>query len=400
MPLRSPTFSNIEEKFLLKSLQEGIRIDQREMLDYRNLRFSFGVDHGCCTIDMGNTKVMAQVCCVLDRPKESRPSEGRLNVHVELSTIAYPSFDPTKPGDLGISIQRMIERSLLYSRAIDLEELCIRVGEKVWTIQLYIHVLSHDGNIIDCSFVAAIAALKHFRRPDVSISGQEVIVHSIEEKNPVPLTLHHMPLCVSFAFYNDCNNMIVDPTHLEEKVMDGLLMLSLNKHKEMCCLQMSGRMEITKEQILRCTNIAAVKVKELTNVIIKSLDHDKSEKTKKKTSSFTEHNFNEKVIFKSKNRTENIQSVNEIAIQKLSITDTNDDNVCNNEEINNDDLIQRPDETNWVTKLGKTTISIGEGHTNTWLNSSKTENAMSEDNLDSGNDEEDVIVMEGTMLDT
>lgn len=295
MPLRTPAFSNIEEKFLLGSLRESVRVDQREMLDYRNLKISFGVDYGCCTVDIGNTKVMSQVSCVLDRPKESRPSEGRLNVHVELPIIAFPSFDPTKPGDLGISIQRMLERSLLYSQAIDLEELCIRVGEKVWTIQLFVHVLSHDGNLADCCFIAAIAALKHFRRPDVSISGQEVIVYSLEEKNPVPLTLHHMPLCVSFAFFNDCDNLVVDPTLLEEKVMDGSLMLSLNKHKEMCSLQMSGRLEITKEQILRCTNIAAVKVKELTDVIIKSLDHDSSEKKKGRTLSSTENTFAVKI---------------------------------------------------------------------------------------------------------
>ena len=41
---------------------------------------------------------MAQVTAEVDRPKESRPSEGRLTVHLEMSTLAAGFLDPTKPG--------------------------------------------------------------------------------------------------------------------------------------------------------------------------------------------------------------------------------------------------------------------------------------------------------------
>ena len=34
---------------------------------------------------------------------------------------------------------------------------------QVWEIRVDLHVLNHDGNIIDCASVAAIAALAHFK---------------------------------------------------------------------------------------------------------------------------------------------------------------------------------------------------------------------------------------------
>lgn len=44
-----------------------------------------------------------------------------------------------------------------------------------------------------------ILQLLHFRKPEVSISNGKVIVHPINEREPVPLSLHHIPLCISFA---------------------------------------------------------------------------------------------------------------------------------------------------------------------------------------------------------
>lgn len=39
-------------------------------------------------------------------------------------------------------------------------------------------MLNHDGNLMDAASIAAITALCHFRRPDVSIQGDEVTVVS------------------------------------------------------------------------------------------------------------------------------------------------------------------------------------------------------------------------------
>lgn len=51
-----------------------------------------------------------------------------------------------------------------------------------------LHLLNHDGNIIDAASIAAIVALCHFRRPDVSVQGDEVTLVSMHD-------VSHAPLC-------------------------------------------------------------------------------------------------------------------------------------------------------------------------------------------------------------
>lgn len=71
-----------------------------------------------------------------------------------------------------------MEKALRRSRAIDTEGLCIVAGEKVWQIRVDLLFLDHDGNLVDCASIAAITALLHFRRPDVTVSGEEVTIVS------------------------------------------------------------------------------------------------------------------------------------------------------------------------------------------------------------------------------
>lgn len=52
------------------------------------------------------------------------------------------------------------------------------------------------------------------------------------------------PLPVHFSTY-----LLVDPHEREERVMDGLLVIAMNKHREICTLQSSGGIMLLKEQV-------------------------------------------------------------------------------------------------------------------------------------------------------
>ena len=43
--------------------------------------------------------------------------------------------------------------------------------------------------------------------------------------------------------------MLVDPSEREERVMDGKMVIGMNKHREICTLQMTGSMLLLKEQV-------------------------------------------------------------------------------------------------------------------------------------------------------
>ncbi|XP_069599986.1 exosome complex component RRP45 isoform X2 [Ranitomeya imitator] len=251
------------------------RIDGRQTYDYRNIKITFGTEYGCCIVELGKTRVLGQVSCELVAPKMNRPTEGILFFNLELSSMASPAFESGRSSELLVKLNRLLERCLRNSKCIDTESLCVQAGEKVWQIRVDLHLLNHEGNIMDAASIAAVAALCHFRRPDVSVQGEEVTVYSPEERDPVPLSIHHMPICVSFAFFQQGTFLLVDPSEREERVMDGLLVIAMNKHREICTIQSSGGIMLLKDQVLRCSKVAGVKVAEITELIQKALENDK-----------------------------------------------------------------------------------------------------------------------------
>ncbi|XP_069050093.1 exosome complex component RRP45 isoform X1 [Lepisosteus oculatus] len=273
--MRETPLSNCERQFLLTAIKEKKRLDGRQTYDYRNIKITFGTQYGCCIVDLGKTRVLAQVSCELVAPKENRPTEGILFFNLELSQMASPAFEPSRQSELLVKLNRQLERCLRNSKCIDTESLCVVSGAKVWQVRVDVHVLNHDGNIMDASSIAAITALCHFRRPDVCVQGEEVTVFTPEERDPVPLSIYHMPICVSFSFFEQGTYLLVDPCEREERVMDGLLVIAMNKHREMCSVQSSGGIMLLKEQVLRCSKIASVKVAEVTELINKALENDK-----------------------------------------------------------------------------------------------------------------------------
>uniref|UniRef100_A0A4W4EVY9 Exosome complex component RRP45 n=1 Tax=Electrophorus electricus TaxID=8005 RepID=A0A4W4EVY9_ELEEL len=248
--MRETPLSNCERLFLLKAIESKKRLDGRQTYDYRSIKISFGTDYGCCSVNLGKTRVLAQVSCELVPPKDSRPTEGIIFLNLELSPMASPAFQTNRQSELLVTLNRQLERCLRNSRCIDTESLCVVSGEKVWQIRVDVHVLNHDGNLMDAASIAAISALCHFKRPDVAIQGRDVTVFGPAERDPVPLSIYHMPVCVSFAFFQQGTYLLVDPCEKEELIMDGLLVMAMNKHREICSIQSSGGIMLLKEQVL------------------------------------------------------------------------------------------------------------------------------------------------------
>jgi exosome complex component RRP45 len=139
-----------------------------------------------------------------------------------------------------------------------------------------VHILSADGNLIDASCVAVIAALQHFRKPDTSIDGDVVKVYTIAEREPVPLSLLHFPYCVTFSFYNvsGVELVLLDTVLKEEQLREGCVTISMNRHGEVCQIAKLGGLPVDAVLLLQCTSTAFVKVKELSAFVTKRLLED------------------------------------------------------------------------------------------------------------------------------
>ncbi|XP_055990469.1 exosome complex component RRP45 [Sorex fumeus] len=376
--MKETPLSNCERRFLLRAIEEKKRLDGRQTYDYRSLRVSFGTDYGCCVVELGRTRVLGQVSCELVSPKLNRATEGILFFNLELSQMAAPAFEPGRQSDLLVKLNRLLERCLRNSKCIDTESLCVVAGEKVWQIRVDLHLLNHDGNIIDAASIAAIVALCHFRRPDVSVQGDEVTLYTPEERDPVPLSIHHMPICVSFAFFQQGTYLLVDPNEREERVMDGLLVIAMNKHREICTIQSSGGIMLLKDQVLRCSKIAGVKVAEITELIQKALENDQKVRKEGGKCGFAESMVHQRITaFKMEKAPVDTSAVEEKAEEIIAEAEPPSE------------VVSKP--ILWTPG----TAQIGEGIENTW---GELEDSEKEDEDEGGSEE--AIVLDSISMDT
>ncbi|KAK7097276.1 exosome complex component RRP45-like [Littorina saxatilis] len=278
--MRDVPISNCEREFLLAIIAEKKRVDGRQPTDLRQVKIQFGSNFGSCEVSFGKTRVLATVSSEVAAPKQRRPNEGILFVNVELSPMGHPSFEQGRQTEESVELNRLMERCLKESRCVDLESLCIVVGEKVWTVRVDVTVVNQDGNMLDCASIAAIAALAHFKRPDVTVKGQEITIHTSDERDPIPLSIHHMPLCVTFAFFHQGKFLLIDPQEREERVTEGKMVIGMNKHREICMLQVTGQMLLHQDKVKQCTKMAFVKVVEMTELIQEALANDKTARSK------------------------------------------------------------------------------------------------------------------------
>eukprot|EP01102_Stenamoeba_stenopodia_P008509 TRINITY_DN2452_c0_g1_i1.p1 TRINITY_DN2452_c0_g1~~TRINITY_DN2452_c0_g1_i1.p1 ORF type:complete len:445 (-),score=155.29 TRINITY_DN2452_c0_g1_i1:29-1363(-) len=238
-------------------------------------RFFFGNQPGQAEVQLGLTKVYVVTTSEIVEPFPDRPTEGFFTFNTEFSPMASPFFEPGRPSEAAIELGRVVERALRESRAIDTEALCIIAGQQVWSIRVDMHVLDHNGNLIDCASIAAVTSLLHFRRPDVVINGDVATTVSPKEKEPVALSIHHTPICVTFGLFKDGEHIVVDPSLKEEAVMDGRMTIALNEFGEICAVQKAGGTPIAIEKIIECSRIAAVKVVEIVSIIKAALKSPK-----------------------------------------------------------------------------------------------------------------------------
>ena len=277
MKASSTRYTTCEKDFVLKSIRKGIRLDGRQAFDYRNIDIKFGLDYGCCEVQLGDTKVLAQTSGEIVKPRETRPTEGELFLNIDLSPLASTAYESGRMSEYGMEVNRLVERCLKESRPIDVESLCIIAGEKVWNIRVDVLLLNDSGNILDCCCIAAIASLSHYQRPEVTVGddGCSITIHSTDEKEPVPLNVHHVPICTTFGFIENGAQIIVDPEEKEEFVVEGKLMMAFNVHGEVCCAQMSGGVSLEYEQIMQCANISSIKAIEINDLIKEGLEVDR-----------------------------------------------------------------------------------------------------------------------------
>ncbi|TFY74116.1 hypothetical protein EWM64_g9896 [Hericium alpestre] len=284
--MRPPSPSIPEKEFVVTALAQNLRVDGRALLEMRRTSLEFGAELGTVECALGKTRVLANVEAKMVRPPPERRYEGIITIHSEISPMASSMYEPGRSSEEEVALSRMLDKVLRRSDTIDKESLCIQAGQRVWHLRLTINILSDSGNMQDCACLAGMAALKHFRRPEIEVVGDEIIIHEPTSRAPVPLAMHHTPLCLTFVFFppapsqpppttdsadskqHDASlsphpTMLLDPSPLEATLASSTLSLALNPQRELCVVHKAGGMPLAPDDVLRAVDVAVKKVREV-----------------------------------------------------------------------------------------------------------------------------------------
>lgn len=256
----SSMITRVRQKQIARLIAKGKRLDGRTLTEYREIKVEQGIierAEGSARVLLGKTEVMVGTKIEIGQPFSDTPNEGVLTVNAELVPLASPTFEPGPPDENSIELARVVDRGIRESKAIELDKLCIEPGKKVFIVFIDVYVLNHDGNLIDASAMAALAALLNTKMPNYEIEEGEVKIKS--GYTPLPIKKH--PITVTFAKIND--KLVVDPWLEEEQVMEARLSMAVDDGGHICAIQKGGSGYLTPKQVLEAAKIAKEKAEEI-----------------------------------------------------------------------------------------------------------------------------------------
>jgi exosome complex component RRP42 len=212
--------AKITAERISKYLKEGKRFDGRKPDDFREISIETGISknaEGSARVKIGKTDVIVGVKMDVSQPYADSPNDGNLMVSSELLPLSSGRFEIGPPRIESIELARVIDRMIRESKYIEFDKLCIKEGEKVWTVFIDIYSLNADGNLIDAAGMGAIAALKNAKIPKYDEESERVAYGEHSGKG-LPLK-KEVPL--SITYHKIDGEIIVDPTQEEEDISEA-----------------------------------------------------------------------------------------------------------------------------------------------------------------------------------
>lgn len=249
----SEIIATVKRDYIVDLAEEGKRVDARNMEQYREITIETGWAEnaeGSALVDLGDTRVLAGVKIERGTPYPDSPEEGVLITNAELAPMAHATFESGPPGEEATELARVVDRGIRESEMIGLDQLCIEPEEEVWMIHVDIHILDHDGNLIDASSLASVAALWD-ADPLENEEDWELDEFPVSKK----------PITTTFAKVEDA--IMADPSLVEENAMDARFSIATLENGNICAMQKGGSGTLTKKDLLKAQELAKDKSKEL-----------------------------------------------------------------------------------------------------------------------------------------
>lgn len=238
----------LNEKDIRKKIKDGERHDGREPLEFRDIEIHADyineTANGSAMVEIGNTKVLVGLSVEVESPYPDRPDSGTIVTNAELAPMASREFESGPPREAGVELARVVDRGIREAEAIDLEDLCIESGEKVYTVFIDAHVLNDDGNLIDATSLAAMTALKSGYLPEYDEE-----TGTLDRDNKwKDIELQTEPITATARMIN--GEMVFDTTHEEEEAQDARLTVSIDENGQVVAMQKGEVSPYSTDQIV------------------------------------------------------------------------------------------------------------------------------------------------------
>ena len=265
--------SNLTIETLKKMFEAGKRFDGRGLLDFRDMKVELDISNkaeGSARVKLGKTEVIVGVKLQTGEPYPDSLDKGNLMVSGDMLPMASPRFQAGPPDFFTAEPARLVDRAIRESKVIDLKQLVIKAGEKVWTVIIDVYPINDDGNFIDAATLGAIVALKNTLLPGIDKDGK--IDYDKKTKDPLPLIKDVTPL--SFTFYKLGNAILLDPTREEAETCEVRITFGISKVGKQYFInscQKSGTKTFTQEEMEKMMKILPEKFDEVSEKLKKFL---------------------------------------------------------------------------------------------------------------------------------
>jgi len=248
--MKLPTIS---KKKIQELLKQGKRLDGRKPFQFRDIEIETGISNnaeGSARVKIGKTEVIVGVKMNTQSPYPDHEDEGTMSTSMEFSPICGERYELGPPKIDAIEVARVVDRGLRESGFIDWKKLCIKEGEKVWSINVDIYCINDDGGVLDASGLAALVALKTAKFP---VYDEETGMVKFGEFTDTPLPLEENGL-LSITLHKIGDSLVLDPTRDEEDASDARLTLALAKYNGETIIsasQKGGMAAMTADEFLK-----------------------------------------------------------------------------------------------------------------------------------------------------
>ncbi|MFB6490518.1 MAG: exosome complex protein Rrp42 [Thermoproteus sp. AZ2] len=261
--------SELTRQQIRRLIASGVRIDGRALDQYRDITIRTGVVNtadGSAEVSLGRTRVISGVKIGLGQPFPDAPDEGVLIVNAEILPHSSPYTEIGPPDEAAIELARVVDRGIRHSGFVDFKRLAID-PTKVYVVWVDLYVLNDDGNLVDASNLAAIAALRSTTLP-VAVKDESGVI-KLDKNNRVamPTDLSKVPLSTSIGKIDSA--LFVDPNLEEELSLSGKIVITISQSSIVSVQKTMGF--FTESELMQAVDMAYSAKQKLQEAVLKSL---------------------------------------------------------------------------------------------------------------------------------